>query len=162
MGTPEELPSDPAAADAWVNEIIAREQVSRERQLSADVPKQRRSLLPILIPVAVVAAVLAVWNPGATPVVSPKAPKIERVAASALSVQVAIRAVEAYTDSTGRLPASLADVLPATIDVKYQCLGDGSYRLQAGSPGNEVEYVSSGPAFELDAMVVPALQEAVK
>lgn len=155
-------PSDPSSAENWVNEIVARDEESKARQKAANAPRKQRSWLPVLIPLTAACVALSIWNPGRREPEPPKLTVTERQATTALGLEIAIEAVEAYRDSTGKLPASLGDAFPFPLNVEFKQLSNGIYTLSAGTGSKRVTYRSNGPRPGMDAIVVPVAEELLK
>lgn len=159
MSEPAAKQSDPNAAESWVDEIVTRNQESLDRQQLAAAPRKGRSWLPYLIPATVVLVGLSLWDPGRQQPPGERQAALQANAAQVLSLEVGIGLVEAYRDSTGRLPATLADATPLPLGLEYTPHANGTYRLAAGPQGDRVVYRSDGPSPDLARVVGPLVEE---
>lgn len=157
MTEPATNPSNRDAAESWVDEIVHNNRESLARQRAADAPKKIRSWLPVLIPIAVVCIGLTVWNPGRRVTTSPKLGPVEQAAVNALGVEIAIGIVEAYRDSVGRLPETLAEATAIPLGVEYRISTNGTYSITSGKVGKRTQYRSNGPHPDLGQAFGPVL-----
>lgn len=162
MSEPAAKPNEPQSAESLVGEIVTRNQESLERQRLAMAIRKRRSWLPYLIPATVILIGLSIWNPGRRQLAGVEQTAIQEKAAQVLTLEVGKQVVEAYRDSTGRLPHTLAEATPLPLGLEYSKDEAGNYRLVAGAEGNRVIYRSDGPAPDLARVIGPLVEEASK
>ena len=128
-----------------------KEKAAEEAQRAAET--KPRSLLPVLVVLAVIAVGLTVWNVtrggGALP--QPVSPA-QRAATGLVGKHVAAQAVNAYRDSTGVLPLSLEFVAAGGFGVTYSVIG-ASYVLSAASDTGRVTYRSDEELPDLTAVM---------
>lgn len=162
MSEPAAKPNEPPSAESLVGEIVTRNRESLERQRLAMAVRPRRSWLPYLIPATVILIGLSIWNPGRRREAAVEQSPIQEKAAQVLTLEVGKQLVEAFRDSTGRLPTTLAEATPLPLGLEYTPHENGTYRLVAGAEGNRVVYRSDGPPPDLARVVGPLMEEAVQ
>ena len=138
-----------------VGEIVQmrKEQVAEAARRAE---KPRRSLVPLLLVLTVMAGGLTAWNVARATSPPERASPVQREATALVGIRVAALALDAYRDSTGGYPPSLEFVSAHGFGVTYTGLGS-AYVLSVPVDTGLVTYTSGDPPPEF-ALIMEAIQ----